>query len=291
LFWLAALVCAAQPGKILVTTLNCHAFFGGGETHMELGQPETSGQFWQKAQNLVNLWPTNPPMLVALQEIGGAREAVFLAQLAAARYGHSFQPVFAETKDTFTGEAVGAIVDLSQGWKISGQPGRAPELDKDLSRHLALLITNRVSALEICVVHLKRPIGQYGRLAQQKQCRALKTWADARLAANPRANVIVLGDFNETTVPGATDTSLVPLVPPAGALRDVFVLAGGSFHTHAYGKAYDRVLISRALEAGEAHWKFETVFVQRHNHGKGAEKNLFTDHFPVTAVFDFVPKQ
>lgn len=283
--WLVVGPCLAQPGKFLVTTLNCYALFGGGETHRQLGQPETAPEFWAKAQNLANLWPTNAPLVVALQEIGGAREAAYLAQLAAKRYAQPFRPVFAETKDTFTYEAVGALVNLGQGWGIAGTPGRVPELDKDLSKHLVLRLTNSSASLAICVVHLKRALGKYGRLEQQDQTRALKKWADVQLAKDSQANVIVLGDFNETRNPGDAEAGLAPLVVPGGPLRDVFGLAGGKFRTHASGKAYDRILISAALEAGGAGWKFSRVFTQPHSHGKGVEKKLFTDHFPVTAEF------
>ena len=271
--------------------MNCYAFFGGGETKRQLGQPETAPEFRQKAQNLASLWPTNPPLLIALEEIGGAREVSYLAQLAATRYGHSFQPMFVDSKDTFTGQAIGALLDLDQGWKLAGSPGRVPELDKELSKHLVIRLTNNFSALDLCAVHLKRSIGKYGKLAQQDQNSALKKWADARLAKNPEANLIVLGDFNEPTAPGATNAALALLIQPAGVLRDSFVLAGGKFRTHATGKAYDRILISAALENGSASWKFEKVFSQPHTHGKGEEKKLFTDHFPVTVVFNLVPKK
>jgi endonuclease/exonuclease/phosphatase family metal-dependent hydrolase len=285
----AAFPAQAQPRKISVTTLNCYAFFGGGETRRQLGQPETASEFWAKAQNLVNLLPTNAPLLIALQEIGGAREAVYLSQIAARRYGHAFQPVFVETKDTFTQEAVGALVDLSQGWKISGPSGRAPELDKDLSRHLVLRLTNDSSSLDICIVHLKRALGKYGRLEQQDQNRALRKWADAQLAKNPGANIIHLGDFNETRNPGDPEAGLAPLVQPAGLMRDVFTLDGGKFRTHASGKAYDRILISEALEKGGTDWKFQKVSAQPHSQGTGDRKKLFTDHFPVTATFIETP--
>ena len=93
--WLAAVSGRAETNRIFITTLNCGAFFGGGETRIELGQPKSSPEYWTKAQNLVNLWPETPPLVVALEEIGGAREAVYLSQFAARRYQHTFQPVFA----------------------------------------------------------------------------------------------------------------------------------------------------------------------------------------------------
>jgi hypothetical protein len=288
---LAGLAVGATVEKFSITTLNCYAFFGGGEAHMELGQPKTAPEFRLKAQNLANLWPTNPPLFIALEEIGGAREAVYLSQLAAARYRHAFQPIFAESKDTFTEQAVGALLDLDQGWKICGVPGRVPELDKDLSKHLVVKLTNATATLDLCVVHLRRAIGKYGKLSQQDQTGALKKWADAQLAKNPRANVIILGDFNETKAPGDTNAALALLVEPAGPMQDAFVLTGGKFRTHASGKAYDRILISAALKNGDAGWQFEKIFTQPHSHGKGTEKKFYTDHFPVTAVFATAPKK
>ena len=140
--WLAVFSAQAEANRLSLTTLNCGAFFGGGETRIELGQPRTSPEYWTKARNLVDLWPTNAPLLA--------------------------QP-----------------------------PG----------------------------------------------------------------------------------------------LHDAFVLTGENARTHANGKAYDRILISSALAQGDAGIKFETISVQPHKHGKGEEKKLFTDHFPVTATFALVPKK
>jgi Endonuclease/Exonuclease/phosphatase family len=291
LLWTTVFSTSAQNGRVELTTLNCNAFFGGGETKMQLGQPQTAEDFWRKAQNLIGLLPASPPAFVGLQEIGGAREAVYLSRLAAARYHHSFQPVFAKTKDNYTEEAVGALVDLSQGWGITGKPGRDPLLDKALSKHLVIQLTNKFTALEICVVHLRRPIGKYATLEQQDQNAALKKWADDRLAKNPRANLVILGDFNEFKKLGDATASVAALLPPGGPLRDAFLQTGGHFQTHADGKAVDRILFSEPLLKGEAGLKYEKVFVQEHTHGKGADRYWFTDHFPVTALFTPVAKK
>ena len=290
LLWVAVSSSLAQNGRVSLTTMNCYAFFGGGETKMQLGQPQTAQDFWRKAQNLVGLLPASPPVFVGLQEIGGSREAVFLSQLAAKRYQHSYQPVFVKTKDSYTHEAVGGLVDLSQGWGVSGTPGRDPLLDKVLSKHLVLKLTNNVTALEICVVHLHRPTGKYATLQQQDQNAALKKWADDRLAKNPRANLVILGDFNEFKELGDPTASVTALLPPAGSLRDAFLQTGGHFKTHADGKATDRILFSEPLLKGSASLKFEKIFVQEHTHGKGASRYWFTDHFPVTAIFAPVAK-
>ena len=290
LLWLTLFSALAQNGRVGLTTMNCYAFFGGGETKMQLGQPQTAADFWRKAQNLVGLLPANPPTFVALEEVGGLREVGYLAKLAATRYHHSFQPVFFKTKDNYTKEAVGALVDLSQGWGITGTPGRDPLLDKVLSKHLVIKLTNNVTALEICVVHLHRPTGKYATLQQQDQNAALKKWADDRLAKNPRANLVILGDFNESKEPGEKNASVAVLQPPGGPLRDAFLQTGGHFKTHADGEAFDRILLSESLVKGAAGLKFEKVFVQEHTHGKGADRYWFTDHFPVTAILAPVAK-
>lgn len=290
ILWFAlalALSARAQDGRVFISTLNCYAFFGGNETRLQLGQPQTSPDYWRKAQNLVSLWPAAPPLLIGLEEIGGAREAVYLSRFAAARYHHSFQPIFAETKDTFTEEAVGAVMDLDQGWRIADKPGRDAELDKDLSKHLVVKLTNNFTALGICVVHLRRGIGKYGLLKQRSQNAALSKWAARWLAENPDENLIILGDFNETKNVGDPAASVAALAGTNAPLSDAFAFSPEKIRTHANGKAYDRILFSPALTDGAAGLKFEKVFVQPHTHGKGTEKYWFTDHFPVTAVFDF----
>lgn len=281
----------AQTNRVFFSTLNCYAFFGGDETQMQLGQPKSAPDYWRKAENLVGLWPSVPPLLIGLEEIGGLREVVNLARLAAARYHHTFQPIFAETKDTYTDQAVGAILDLDQGWRLAGKPGRDPDLDKDLSKHLVLKLTNNVSAVEICVVHLRRSLGKYGVLAQRDQTTALKNWALKRFAKNPAANLLIVGDFNEAKNVSDTNGAVTVVAGSNAPLRDAFSFSPEKFRTHASGKAYDRILFSPALVSGAAGLKFERVFVQPHSHGKKEEKYFYTDHFPVTAVFQIVPQK
>ena len=285
LFAGGALAAAAQGGRIVISTLNCNAFFGGNETRLQMGQPSTAEDYWKKAENLVGLWSASPPLFIGLQEIGGAREVVNLSKIAASRYHHVFQPVFANTKDTYTEEACAGVVDTSQGWQIAGHPGRVPLLDAMLSKHLVIELTNGSSTLKICVVHLRRPIGKLAKTEQENQCKTLKKWANAELTKNPKANVIILGDFNDSKPVGSEESPLAPLLSPAGPLCDVFSRTDQTFHTHANGRAYDRILVSDALTTGAGGWKFQSVAIQRHAHGKGADKYWFTDHFPVTATF------
>lgn len=56
--------------------------------------------------------------------------------------------------------------------------------------------------------------------------------------------------------------------------------------THTDGKTYDRIIVSEAVEKGLTGIKLESVKIQSHTHGKGPNRRLYTDHFPVVAVFD-----
>jgi endonuclease/exonuclease/phosphatase family metal-dependent hydrolase len=134
-------------------------------------------------------------------------------------------------------------------------------------------------------VHLRRGIGKYGLLEQRDQDSALEKWASTQLAKNPRENIIILGDFNETKQPGNAAQSLWPLVQTNAPLHDPFaLLSGGKIRTHAAGDAYDRILLSGAIMSGASGLKFENISVREHPYGKGTNRYWFTDHFPVTAT-------
>ena len=67
-------------------------------------------------------------------------------------------------------------------------------------------------------------------------------------------------------------------------LVDVLGTLSGKISTHTDGKAYDRILVSDAIDKGLNRLKLERVVTQPHRHGKGEERRLYTDHFPVVAV-------
>jgi endonuclease/exonuclease/phosphatase family metal-dependent hydrolase len=281
----------AQTNGLLFTTLNCYFFFGGGETTKDFNQPKLAPEYWRKATNLIALLPTNAPLIVGLQEIGRGREALHLAQLAAARYKLRYAPLFAQGKDTYTGEDVGALMCYDLGWKLATPPARDPALDNWLSKHLVFRLTNAVTTLDVCVVHLRRALGATGIAKQQEQTEALKIWARQHLKDNPNANLIILGDFNETKKPGDAESAIAPLVKPNGPLVDTFTLSNLKPKTHANGKAYDRILISPAIEKGEAGLKFDSLSVQEHKFGKGPNLKFYTDHFPLTAKLILPPPE
>lgn len=283
--FLIAVSVRAQPNAVRVTTMNCYFFFGGGETTKDFNQPRFAPDYWRKATNLVALLPADAPLFVGLQEIGRGREALHLAHLAAAKYKKRYAPLFAQGKDTYTAEDVGGLFCFDLGWGIAIQAHRDVALDQWLSKHLVVRLTNAVSALDVCVVHLRRAIGGSGIQKQEEQTGALKIWARRHLKENPLANLIILGDFNETRKPGDAAAALATLTRPAGPLTDTFSLSPTKPRTHANGKAYDRILISSALEQGGAGLKFDSLSVQEHKFGKGKDVKFYTDHFPVTAAF------
>src|SRR5213595_2425257 len=47
-------------------------------------------------------------------------------------------------------------------FKITSGPSRVSDLERELSKHLVVRLTNSVTAIDICVVHLRRPIGDGG---------------------------------------------------------------------------------------------------------------------------------
>jgi endonuclease/exonuclease/phosphatase family metal-dependent hydrolase len=72
-------------------------------------------------------------------------------------------------------------------------------------------ITNAVTAMDICVVHLRRPIGSDGIEKQRNQCRALLRWSMRHLSGDPKANLVIMGDFNEGQPVGSADQALAVL--------------------------------------------------------------------------------
>jgi hypothetical protein len=75
------------------------------------------------------------------------------------------------------------------------------------------------------------------------------------------------------------------------AMVDLFDHLKGRAITHANGNAYDRILISDAMFRGQAGLRFGGVLIRNHANGKGEARRLYTDHYPVVAVFEVGMKQ
>ena len=187
-------------------------------------------------------------------------------------------------KDTATGQNVGAMLDTTSGWGVYGRASRVSDLERELSKHLVVRITNVLTSMDICVVHLRRPIGSDGIEKQKNQCRALLKWAMRHLSGDPKANLVILGDFNEGHPVGSDEQALAVLFQAKPPMVDALGALSGKVTTHTDGKAYDRILVSDGIAKGLNRLKLERVVIQPHRHGKGEERRLYTDHFPVVAV-------
>ena len=152
------------------------------------------------------------------------------------------------------------------------------------AKHLVVRLTNAVTSMDICVVHLRRPLGSDGIEKQKNQCRALLKWAMRHLSGDPKANLVILGDFNEGHPVGSDSQALDVLFQAKPPLVGTLSTLSGKISTHAAGKAYDRILVSDAIAKGLNRLKLERVVIQPHRHGKGEERRLYTDHFSVVMI-------
>jgi hypothetical protein len=71
---------------------------------------------------------------------------------------------------------------------------------------------------------------------------------------------------------------------------DSFSALTGKVSTHTDGNAYDRIVVSDAIAKGWNGLKLEGVSIQKHRHGRGEERRLYTDHYPVIVALEAVPK-
>jgi endonuclease/exonuclease/phosphatase family metal-dependent hydrolase len=277
----------AQSNSVLFTTLNCYWFFGK-ENAKSADKPRSETDYRTKAENLIGLLPTEAPLFVALQEIGDEADVAALARAAQARYKRSFRPLFVQGKDAETRQDVGALLDSTRGWGVYRKPSRASELRGALSKHLVLRLTNDITALDICVVHLAPTADGKGESKQLEQNRALLKWTMGHLSKNSAAKLMILGDFHETKPVGDTNQSLAMLFQARPPLVDTFSVLKGRVSTHNDGRAYDRIMVSNEIARGTTGLRFAGVVIRQHRYGAQEERHLYTDHFPVTAGFTIV---
>lgn len=282
LFWLSSHAFAKKAANTLpFVTMNCYWFFTADESLGKGSLPQNEAEYDQKAGHLIGLLPDDAPFFIALQEIGGGKDVEKLAHAAQARYGREYLPLFIQGHDTVTGQDVGALFDSSRGWGVQGKPARVSELERHVSKHLVVRLTNGPAHLDVCVVHLRVPRDGISQEKQMGQNEALLKWSMRHLADDPRANVMILGDFNEQKPAGSKEQSLAPLFKAVPPFVDPFDQLKGKIATHAAGMALDRILISDAIFRGTSKLRFADVEIRKHSHGKGDDRRLYTDHFPV----------
>lgn len=270
---------------ITVATLNCYWFLGAEESD-NADKPRTTADYNLKAGHLIGLFPPVAPFFVGLQEIGNAKDVQALAYSATRRYQRDYTPLFVQGNDTATGQDVGALFDTTRGWGVKGQPFRSAELEQALSKHLVVRLTNATTQITFCVVHLRVPSNPEAIEKQNAQNRALATWALSILAFDYKANLAILGDFNEDHPAGSKTQSLAPILKVRPAINDVFAHFKGTPVTHPDDKAYDRILVSDAMFGGRSRLRMTDIQILKHATANSKSRALYTDHYPVVATFE-----
>lgn len=245
----------------------------------------------EKACHLVGLLSPDPPLFVGFQEIGDLGDLNRLVHAASLRYKGEYQPLFVQGNDTATKQDVAGMLDTSRGWGVYGKASRVSDLERELSKHLVVRLTNAFTHIDVAVVHLRVPRNGDGDERQNAQNRALLRWAMRHLAKNPKANVMIMGDFNEGKPVGSPDQNLAALFQSKPPMIDVFDHFKGKPVTHPSGMALDRILISDGLFRGSSGLRFSGVQVQRHSTDRGQARRLYTDHYPVFASFLVSPSE
>ena len=261
---LALAVATAIAVEIRVASLNTYLLFDPRIDHPGKVDDEnrlTLEVYTQKLKNLGSLAQTAD--FIGVQEVGGEPEVTALAKAA----GPDFVGLTTKSNDTFTGEAVGALVRL-RGWKIVNH-GRVPALDRLLSKHLLVTATNGPDKVHFLVIHLIRPIGSAAE-KNAAQLDALRLWAKDVAAADPAASIIVLGDTNNTKK--AKGSSLIGIGREANELNQWAA-------THINNACYDRLIL-----VGRGEWRNPEV--TRPPYGPKPNKtnvSLWTDHLMISA--------
>lgn len=267
LLWAVGILNAQE---IRVGTLNTYLLFNPArptQSRISSGFPANAEDYSRKLSNLAGM--TEGLDVVAVQELGD-REA--LAELAAAA-GKDYR--FSQGKDTYTGQDVGFLIRAGGPWNVV-QAGRVGQLDRALSKHLAVTLQHAPSSRRLLIlnVHLVRPIGKNAD-KHRHQLAALQQWAQEVHRLHPEMPVVILGDFNNNTC-----TPSSSLVGPA--FREVGEINGWQ-PTHLRRQMFDRILYQLPLQASE-------VAVVRPPYGPRPNdtlKTLWSDHFLVKCVISW----
>jgi len=265
----------------VATTLNTYWYMDARPG--QVGDPPRSiEEKNEKTQNLTRLLVeaarAHPIGIVGLQEIGSKEDGDALASALSKATNQEFVSLFAKGRDTYTGQNVGALLNLSSGWKVVGQPGRSSELEKAISKHLTFTIEKNHVRLHVVEVHLRVPRNKEAKAARQNQIRAILQYAH-RFLKEENSNLIIMGDFNEPARPGSDDSDLNILTE--NGMEDAADALTGLMYTHAKTKrTLDRMIISPALRQGLNHLKVGAIWITPHE----LPPRPTTDHFPLSML-------
>lgn len=163
--------------------------------------------------------------------------------------------------------------------KFSGPDGKERRMQRDLLS--VTLLPPGKSPLEVWVLHLKSNSG--GREAAEPirlaEAQYLRQQLDQRLSANPEAQILLMGDFNDTwgtptlkTIVGTGPTALkLPL--PEAKIKSLI-----TYNSEPHRSMIDFILCSPAMAKQYVPNSYRTV--------PGEVKTIGSDHNPVVAWFE-----
>lgn len=255
----ALLPLTSLADALRVSTCNTYFLFrpeydGGQLRHKG---PSDRHTYDLKVENLVRL--IGPSDVIALQEVGSETEVEDFAKVLGGA------PVFVAGRDTYTGENVGFVHFLPNGYRAVHR-GRVGMLERELSKHLLLVIDGPTTRFNILNVHLVVAARDPRKNAAQRA--AIVRWIEAALRQEPTSTFLVVGDMN------------YDYRGPALALgRDVLEPLRWPY-THS-----SRLTLDHMIAVGNATW--ENPIVSRPPYGprpNEPNKVLWTDHFAVTGT-------
>jgi hypothetical protein len=97
-----------------------------------------------------------------------------------------------------------------------------------------------------------------------------------QLAKNPKANLVILGDFNESHPVGDARQSLAVIFKSRPPMVDALSALSSKVRTQTDGNAYDRIIVSDGLANGLSGLKLVVVQIQEHRHGNGGRISDYT---------------
>ena len=164
--------------------------------------------------------------------------------------------------------------------KFSGPDGRQRQMSRDLLS--VTLLQPGKSPLEVWVVHLKSNSGgrEFAEPIRLAEAQYIRSQLDQRLAADPEAAIMLMGDFNDNwesptlkTIVGSGPTALqLPLSEPA--IKSLI-----TYNKEPYRSMIDFILCSPALASQYVPDSYRTI--------PGEVKTSGSDHNPVTARFEW----
>lgn len=162
--------------------------------------------------------------------------------------------------------------------KFSGPDGRQRQMSRDLLN--VTLQPPGKSPFEVWVVHLKSNSGgrEFAEPIRLAEAKYLRDQLDQRLAADPNAAILLMGDFNDSwesptlkTIVGSGPTALkLPLAEPV--IKSLI-----TYNREPHRSMIDFILCSPAMAKQYVSGSYRTV--------PGEVKTSGSDHNPVTAWF------